>query len=785
MENKTLRKLMLKTISANFKQFISVILIIFLSFALLSGFVVNNVSFENTVSRYFEETELADLWLQTDLVTDEDESFFQENGLIYSKRLYIETTAKLKDNNAQSSAKIYIYDGKIFNETMHTGTLSIPYVNSANKICYLDKIVAGNEHVNLGLDEISISIREGLFGQNFDFDLNFIVDGTMSHVECADVSSWPVFIEKENFIEQINRQASQKMSEIGGESSFSQIDTLPYNEVLFKTKNVAETKQLLETFFVSKGENVSIFDRSQIESVILLESEVLHSKKMIYVYPTIFLIVAVLVILTSINQLVVQEKYKIGLLKSLGIPDKKLLFFYSQIGAILCAIGASLGFVFGPIFIPELMNIKYYLTYSLPNDFYVLKVPFVELFMLLLLIVLSGLFVAFFVCLTFLHKSPVECFRENIKLKIVHKNPEKILKKCPKIIKISFRNLRIKPIRTIMAIIGVAGCGALMLAGFGIGDTLSNSVRVDFEKNYSYDISTSFNTSNFAQNLAEIDDVSAYELNASKNVKVEFNNCNKNVILYNLQENSQFCTFSPINGETLISSKYARELKLKVGDKIILFDGITQEERIITKIVDTSLINGVFVTDCDALFQDGYVNFAWISSGNKARLEQLCEQVNAINGTNTAKPRQTELQNAENKISSIVTMTTMLKVFAVFLIVVVLVNFIYLILKERKTEYATLKVMGISELNIWLSLLIEMAFIGLFGAVLGLIFGYPLLLLTLSINQVEIIYFLAHINFWSYFVTFVLILATILIVSVVSFFGLRKIDVIESLKIRD
>ena len=67
------------------------------------------------------------------------------------------------------------------------------------------------------------------------------------------------------------------------------------------------------------------FTQDSIESVVMLSSEINQSKKMIYVFPIIFLLVSILIILTTIDQLVLQEKQRIGTLKSIGIPDKKIL----------------------------------------------------------------------------------------------------------------------------------------------------------------------------------------------------------------------------------------------------------------------------------------------------------------------------------------------------------------------------------------------------------------------------------------------------------------------------
>ena len=83
-----LKKLRMRNLQANIKQFLSVILIVFLSVTLLSGFIVNSHTLNRSITTYFEETNLADLWFYTDGLTQEDENYFEENEIDYCGRLY-------------------------------------------------------------------------------------------------------------------------------------------------------------------------------------------------------------------------------------------------------------------------------------------------------------------------------------------------------------------------------------------------------------------------------------------------------------------------------------------------------------------------------------------------------------------------------------------------------------------------------------------------------------------------------------------------------------------------
>ena len=127
-------------------------------------------------------------------------------------------------------------------------------------------------------------------------------------------------------------------------------------------------------------------------------------------------------------------------------------------------------------------------------------------------------------------------------------------------------------------------------------------------------------------------------------------------------------------------------------------------------------------------------------------------------------------------------MTTTLKVFAILLAVVVLLNLIFLIMKERIKEIATLKVVGQNIFTIGLALFYEILVMALIGMPIGMLLGYPLLIWILKVNQVDVMNYLYHINAGSFIISAAVILLTIVAVSLVVLNRVKKINMIESLK---
>ncbi len=753
--DKIFRKLLTRNISENIKQFISVIVIVFLCTMLLSGFIVNSNTLNKSVDRYFNETRLADLWVYTDKVTAEDEKFYSDNNLDYDKRLYLETTSEIA-NNTKSNTKVYVSKGK----------LSTPYIEKGIKGCLIDKNVWENSGVNIGIDKFKFEFEYS--GNNIE--LEFRITGTMSLDECADTySSCPVFIDENVFLKELNL----KIYNLG-----VQIEEIPYNQVLVKTENVQSAKDKINNYYENSATNLLfVSDRLAVESVALLDMEVEQSKKMILVFPIIFLLVSVLVIITTIDQLIFMERSKIGTLKSVGVNDKKILRHYSSYGAVLCGIGSLLGLIIGPLIIPGIMFIKYDLVYSIPKEYVKLSYPW-WLLAVFVVMVLIGYLVAFITSHKILRKKPIECLKPvvNIKFKKTAKN---YAKKWPIALKMAFRNIKVKPFRTIMATIGIAGCTALLLCGFGISDTLNYSTKNDLYDVFKYDVSSTYTTLDFKDKIAGVDGVQEYEYYSNTYVQLSYEKNNKSTNFYTITENSKLTNIKLSKGDACISKNIAKELGVKIGDKIKVSTLGKIVEIKITDICTTSLINGLFVVGDYGLSGVITTYGVWVKTDKP---NDVKTELNKINGTMEASTKADMQEGVDNKISSITLITITLKIFAISLAIVVLLNIIFLVLKERAREVATLKVLGISYANILLSLVIELLFMTIIGSVVGMVLGYPILVLVLSINKVEVMSFLYHIYPLSFVFTFMINLLTLAIVSALSIFSIRKVNMIESLK---
>ena len=147
----------------------------------------------------------------------------------------------------------------------------------------------------------------------------------------------------------------------------------------------------------------------------------------------------------------------------------------------------------------------------------------------------------------------------------------------------SIRNIKLKPLRTIMASIGIAGCVALLLSGFGVGDTLSKSLKNDLGNNFNYNVVSTYRGEEFKQKLTGDSRIDIVEDYSRVYTEIDFNGKKENIYVYQIAQNSQLSKIQLEGEQVAVSSSIASDLNLSVGDEIV----INFRKLIVSKIVDS------------------------------------------------------------------------------------------------------------------------------------------------------------------------------------------------------
>ena len=410
---------------------------------LFIGLLINSMTLKNTVKTFYSNTNLPDVWVVSDKITQEDDDFFAEY-FEYEKRLFLEQ--EVVAGEKKINANIYVSNGK----------KATPYTEDGSRVAavYVDKNDAEKYDLEIGYSKIFVAYDYN--GETYS--LEFIINGFCSLSEDMVIGdNLRVFIDEEIFL--------MKLQEKFVEAERDGVKII-YNQALVSTTNYAEAKAKIENHYSSSASSLlKIYSQEDVESISKMRAEVRQADFMSYSFPMLFVLVSVLVIVSAISQLVQSQHYNIGLLKSMGVPTKTITMNYCGYGMFFCFVGSIFGLILAPLIVPNVTFDVYDSLYSIPREYVQMQNPVLMNVLVVLGMVLIGFFSSYFVCSKLIKKPPIECMRHEVKIKMKSRNKKN---KLPNILKMSLRNIRVNKSRTIMSIVSIVGCSLLFMIGYSI-----------------------------------------------------------------------------------------------------------------------------------------------------------------------------------------------------------------------------------------------------------------------------------------------------------------------------
>lgn len=800
-------KLMIRELKKNWFQYLSMFVITVLAVTLFLGFISNTLTLRKRSDLYLEESNLADLVLQTSGFDEADEEYLEGLSLnapveyrIYSDGEFAH--ASEQGGAERNAAKVFVSDGAINRPYVVSGETGVLIDNTVAKLhgyAIGDAIVVELTSYKEAFDRVSAALTAqfGAFDPAVKISLSnsyeFTVTGLMYSVEGVNVyTNSPVFLTYEAMAETIVTALSAQLagkipSDVLEKTVKEQILPSFGNQALLKCDRYASVKSEIQRRFAEKEDDnlLFVYDRESMESVVILDNEVRQSRNMLYIFPVIFFLVSILVIMTSISRLILRERINIGTFKALGMSNGRIVFHYAFMSAAITFFGCMVGALIGPLIVPAVMTIKYGLIFSMPQlsgVVYSAAWTFGASFVVCAL----ALFIGIWAARSVIRENPAECMRPKQTAYRPHVSRSAGSAKAGSHVVLSFRmafrNIRINRGRSFMTVIGVLGCSALLVTSFGIGDTMSSSVKNDYGYLFCFDVISPYAAEQETEFFGTLDamkedgKIDGYE-RVTTYVATAQGKANKDIAVYVIPENSAMSRVTE-KGNTM-SEITASILGVKAGDTVTFALGSCVTQYTVEAIVTTSTWNGFFTT-ANTFAEDCYgQENIWVDTDDP---DGVRDALNEINGTHTAKTMDDRIAEIENMISSTNSMKYTLMVFAVALSVVVLYNLSLLNVKERNRDMATLKVLGFTNFQVALSLMVEILTLTLIGTALGCAVGYPLMWLVMKLNEMATMAFVYSISFASYAASVAVSLGTSIAINAVFGLLISKIDMIESLK---
>ena len=469
------------------------------------------------------------------------------------------------------------------------------------------------------------------------------------------------------------------------------------------------------------------------------------------VFPIVFFMVALLISLTSMTMMVEEQRTQIGTLKALGYNKLQIASKYVIYAGLACVIGGVLGMSVGFVLLPQIIWTMYQMMYQMTDNIHIsFNIIIGGMGLLLICVCIIG--ATIYAVLKELVQTPSTLMRPKApkmgKRVLLEKIPF-IWKRLSFSQKVTVRNIFRYKKRFLMTIIGILGCTALIVVGFGVRDSIRCIMPNQFEKVFNYDMQIglkngledeqkqkyiislqektelekvveTYMTSNIAKNQENEEDVQIIVPKEPKDLDEVINLTDvKTGEKVQLEENA-IC----------LTDKVAELLNVKQGDTITLKDSKDKERQVkISNIVENYVYHYVYMSRItyENLYGENYnTNMLFTKNNNLSEEQETNLATEIMNQSEVASiSRNSSIMNLlDDTMKSLNYVVIILIVSAGLLAFVVLYNLSNVNISERIRELATIKVLGFYDKEVYSYVTRETVILTAIGIVLGLISGY-------------------------------------------------------------
>ena len=516
------------------------------------------------------------------------------------------------------------------------------------------------------------------------------------------------------------------------------------------------------------------------------------------VFPIVFFIVATMISLISMSRLVEDDRNEIGTMKSLGFSNNNIMIKYINFAFIATILGGILGCVIGSYVLPSMIFGIYKILFNVP--YLILKIDFITSSITLLLSCVCIVGTTIFTSVRVLKEKPAQLMRP----KAPKQGKRVLLEKIPFIWnKINFSNkiiirniLRYKK-RVFATIFGIMGCTALMMAGFGLKDSIVDLPNKQFNDIFKFDTIFYVNNYNVKEDedlfnqdcikeMVDVQVVSATTTSTEVNFFIVEDNTSLDKFI-NLYEIENYSKVFLEEGKVIISDKLAQIKNVGIGDEITFIDANNVSSTYeISSVIEMYFEHYAFIsrTTYENRGFDYIPNSIYLQVDDLTQEEQdnLTKELLENDKILMVQYKGEMVENVNNMLESLDQVIVILIIVAALLAFVVLFNLSNINIHERKREIATLKVLGFYNNEVDNYITKENIILTIIGIVFGLVLGYFLAGYIIFTVEIEKARFVHNIKYNSYIYSTILAFVFTFIVNGITHFSLKKIDMIESLK---
>ena len=529
------------------------------------------------------------------------------------------------------------------------------------------------------------------------------------------------------------------------------------------------------------------------------------------VFPLFFVMVAALVCLTTMTRMVEEQRTQIGTLKALGYKNSAIIFKYLLYALTAATAGAVSGMLVGMKIFPAIIITAYGMMYVIPD----ILLPYDYILMMCTtgVAVLLTAVTVYFSCGGILHDCPAALMRPK-----TPKSGKKILLERIGFIwnrlsfsyKVTMRNIFRYKRRMFMTIVGIAGCTALVLTGFGVYDSINDILQKQFGEISNYTGITAYdNTVTDEQTAKIVKMLERYDCEGNRIYQ-------KQITVYNGRKSTEAYIFGGADNETIaqfvtvkdrrtgeqytvtddgviINEKLASLLGgIKKGDTVTI--ALSETKRVtatVTEICENYAHHYVYITEKlykELSGEEGLpYNCFFFNSDDGDDMtgsdrDELAQELMKIDGVMGVSFKTSVAGTFRSMLNSLLFVIVVLIVSAGALAFIVLYNLTNININERIREIASLKVLGFYDKEVSMYVFRETVILTLIGTVAGMIFGRLLVDFVVKTAEIDMVMFGRTVHPMSFVFSGLITICFAVIVMMFMHRRLMKVNMVEALK---
>lgn len=523
------------------------------------------------------------------------------------------------------------------------------------------------------------------------------------------------------------------------------------------------------------------------------------------VLPIIFFLVAALVCLTTMTRMVEEQRVQIGALKALGYSRLAISWKYIGYGLLPSLVGGVLGLVIGYILFPKMIFTAYQIMYQMP-DIELHAYTDISLFSVLAAVACTTV-ATLWACLATLRETPASLMRPRTPKagkRVFLEYIKPLWRRMSFIHKVTARNLFRYQKRFWMTVIGIGGCTALIIAGFGMRSSLLFTMSRQYDELFHYSAQVTLANNALPEERAAVEDFLAGDSRVVNYIPCAASSATVVTPSYSTTAYVEVMASDEIgkvvdlfdykSGDPItmgdegvyIDQKLSELLKVSVGDTFFL-DGDVRGDVTVAGIYEHYTGHFIYMTPGyyeNALHADGEPNAYLLNftSDDTDTCNAIFEKLLDMSGVATTSRMRDTQDTYTHSMERVDFVVVIIILAAAALAMVVLFNLSNINITERQRELATIKLLGFYDGEVSAYVYRENIVLTVFGILLGCFMGHWLHIYLVRSTEIDLMMFGRQTAPSAYVYAAILTALFSLLVNVLAHFKMKKIDMVESLK---